>query len=137
MYSFGINYDGLKISKEKDGSIYLIDNKGKKVFSIEVPYMYDSNGESSSNIKIEIKESKLSIIADSDWINKSTRKFPVIIDPTIVTSRSLASDIMISSGLFVFGFDGYKTNNVGRRSHDVKNICKTISACAARRKCCD
>ena len=90
MYSFGINYDGLKISKEKDGSIYLIDNKGKKVFSIEVPYMYDSNGESSSNIKIEIKESKLSIIADSDWINKSTRKFPVIIDPTIVTSRSLA-----------------------------------------------
>lgn len=64
--------------------------------------MYDSNGERSENIQINLSANKkgfsLTIIPDKEWLNDNDRAYPVIIDPTIITEQS-ASMIKDTTGV--------------------------------------
>ncbi|MCI9585913.1 MAG: DNRLRE domain-containing protein, partial [Bacilli bacterium] len=78
---------------------------GKNViFYLETPYMYDSEFNLSTDIKLKLEKIdagyKLTIVPDEKWLNNKNRKYPVVIDPTITTSqiRSQIDDLFIYSG---------------------------------------
>ena len=61
------------------------------VFTMPAPYMFDDDGETSYAVKYETESIGdgrylLKIIPDETWINADDRKFPVTIDPTVVSS---------------------------------------------------
>lgn len=63
-------------------------NDGKSIFQFENLFLYDSNNVFSKNIFYKLYKEQngylLKINLDKDWINSSLRKFPIIIDPTII-----------------------------------------------------
>ena len=89
-FEFTVDTDGLFPKKETDGSITLYEDKEctKPVSSIMKPYMYDAEGAYSYDVNMDIKEKKgtyiLTVKADNNWLNDKSRKYPVVIDPTIV-----------------------------------------------------
>ena len=89
-FEFTLDTDGLFPKKEADGSITLYEDKAykKPVSSIAAPFMYDANGEYSYEVTMDIKEKKgtylLTIKADNSWLNSKERKYPVVIDPSLV-----------------------------------------------------
>lgn len=74
------------------------------VFSIETPYMYDSELNLSTDIEIKLEKKEygydLTVIPDSEWLSDKNRKYPVTIDPTITTSqiRNQIEDAFIFEG---------------------------------------
>ena len=89
-FEFIVDTDGLFPKKEADGSITLYEDEEytSPVSSIMKPYMYDAEGVVSYDVTMDIKEKKgtyiLTVKADNNWLNDKARKYPVVIDPTIV-----------------------------------------------------
>ena len=66
---------------------------GKEVFFIPAPFMTDANGAFSAAVSFDMKktaegDTKLTVMADPDWVNAEGRAFPVVIDPQINISGS-------------------------------------------------
>ncbi len=103
-FTFDYQVKKLTYKENSDGSIsfYAEDNLENAVYTMGKPFMYDANGETSSNITVVIKETNkgfsLELNADSEWLNSSERAYPVTIDPTIVTQQS-ASVVKDTTGV--------------------------------------
>lgn len=93
MFSFEITADNLKLSLQEDQSIIAADiETNKSIYTIPPMFMYDSNGEACENINVSLKQENdttyiLIIDANGDWINDTSRKFPIIIDPQIKSKQ--------------------------------------------------
>lgn len=104
--TFTFNYEMKKLAyrETEDGSIevYSDNEPDKAVFVIDKPYMYDANGISSNSVEMKITETKkgfqIVIIPNAEWIKSAERKFPITIDPTIITEQS-ASSIKDTTGV--------------------------------------
>ncbi len=72
--------------------------KNVKIFEFIPPYMKDANGVESNDTKYELQKEKLTINFDKKWINSSKRKYPVVIDPTIIEKGTNAEDTYIYDG---------------------------------------
>ena len=90
---FTLNYKIPNLTaKQKDDKIITLSNKdGKEIYTISAPYMYDANGSSSTQMKIEIVKQKgsnlqVKLTADYAFIHTIGRAFPVTIDPEITTT---------------------------------------------------
>lgn len=57
-YDFIANFGELTPEIETDGAIGLYNKEKNLVMRIEAPYMYDANGENSTNVDISFKEKK-------------------------------------------------------------------------------
>jgi len=62
-------------------------------YIISAPVMFDKKGVESNNIRLVLEEItdteyKVTIIPDKDWIKDSTRKYPIVIDPTIIRNNT-------------------------------------------------
>lgn len=83
----------LKLELQNGEIVATSDNK--KIFSIEKPYMKDSNGIVNNNINYELKylndNYELNLILDEEWLQSPAIKYPVYIDPTIVNSSQTNS----------------------------------------------
>lgn len=95
---FTLNYKIPNLTaKQKDDKTITLSNKdGKEIYTISAPYMYDANGSSSTQMKIEIVKQKgsnlqVKLTADYAFIHTIGRVFPVTIDPEITTT--LKSDL--------------------------------------------
>lgn len=95
---FTLNYKIPNLTaKQKDDKTITLSNKdGKEIYTISAPYMYDANGSSSTQMKIEIVKQKgsnlqVKLTADYAFIHTIGRAFPVTIDPEITTT--LKSDL--------------------------------------------
>ena len=95
---FTLNYKipNLTAKQKDDKTITLSDKDGKEIYTISAPYMYDANGSSSTQMKIEIVKQKgsnlqVKLTADYAFIHTIGRVFPVTIDPEITTT--LKSDL--------------------------------------------
>ena len=105
--TFTFNYETKKLAyrETEDGSIevYSDNEPNKAVFVIDKPYMYDANGISSDSVEMQISETKkgfqIVIIPNAEWIKSDERKFPITIDPTIITEQS-ASSIKDTTGVY-------------------------------------
>lgn len=89
---FTLNYKISNLTaKQKDDKTITLSNKdGKGIYTISAPYMYDANGSSSTQMKIEIVKQKgsnlqVKLTADYAFIHTIGRAFPVTIDPEITT----------------------------------------------------
>ncbi len=105
VYEFELKLTNLEIELSQDQrsiNLYVNNVSGENseitkenIFTIPMPYMYDSLGTTSQDVNYELDQLPngnylFSIIADSEWINASNRQFPVIIDPVIhVGERSI------------------------------------------------
>ena len=90
---FTLNYKIPNLTaKQKDEKTITLSNKdGKEIYTISAPYMYDANGSSSTQMKIEIVKQKgsnlqVKLTADYAFIHTIGRSFPVTIDPEITTT---------------------------------------------------
>lgn len=94
-HEFVFEYQVKKLAYQanSDGSIsfYAEDNLEDAVYTLDKPFMYDANGETSDAIKVTVEKTKkgfsLKLTADSEWLNASERSYPVTIDPTIITEQ--------------------------------------------------
>lgn len=77
--------------KIEDGKVYAY-KFDKNIFTIEKPYMIDSNGEINNNAFYKLfnfhNKKRIELNLDLDWLLDDSRKYPVIIDPTITNSSS-------------------------------------------------
>lgn len=96
-YEFNYQLAGVTAKQQKDGSIQFIDSQsGVTKFIIPKPFMYDNQVDSKSpygftwspkvtqTIQQDGTNIKLTLQADSNWLRDPKRKYPVVIDPTIV-----------------------------------------------------
>lgn len=90
---FTLNYKipNLTAKQKGDKTITLSNKDGKEIYTISAPYMYDANGSSSTQMKIEIVKQKgsnlqVKLTADYAFIHTIGRAFPVTIDPEITTT---------------------------------------------------
>lgn len=71
---------------ERDNSIIALE-QDQAIFTIEKPYMQDSNGNKNTNIYYNLSKKNgyynLELILDKKWLTSKDTKFPVYIDPTI------------------------------------------------------
>lgn len=86
--------DGLEPSLAEGGSIQFRDTEGKTVVLLPAPVMSDSAGAESRAVHYELGPEeeghwKLSVVADPEWLQRPDRKFPAVIDPTIVQGLAL------------------------------------------------
>lgn len=101
-YNFKLELHGLIPVLNEDETISLNDVKsGETKYLIPAPYMYDSLGAISFEVKYTLTETSsqtylLTILADENWINSAERVFPVTIDPTI-QGDEVVFDTYISS----------------------------------------
>ena len=93
------------MEKTEDGRIILYEkNKDKIEFYLEVPYMYDAKGETSSDIDIELtnKNNKytMTLKPNKEWLESEEREYPITIDPTVQTSLEVKKieDVYIFDG---------------------------------------
>ena len=100
-FTFDFNLNNLNVIEENN-TIYFVNSYGEKVFEIGSFFAVDCNGAYTEDIKynyeIVEKTMKLEIILSEDYLNDSTRAFPVVIDPTIlVTGQYSTYDSYIST----------------------------------------
>ena len=80
----------LPLNLQADGSIRVGD------LIIEKPYMIDSNSIRNDHIYYEVKEKKIILHLDTNWLLDSDRRYPITIDPTIVTNTNSVVDCYIN-----------------------------------------
>ena len=61
------------------------------IFTMWAPYMYDTVGELSKNIAVDLKRSEsgtyiITMSLDSEWLNNPERTYPIVIDPDVTVS---------------------------------------------------
>ena len=95
-YDFLLTMNGLTARLNDDGSVHLINGDGEEIYEIPAPYMYDGVGERSTAVAYALREVEdgiiLTVVADSTWINDTSREFPVTIDPTFNLTVSTSNN---------------------------------------------
>lgn len=106
-YAFSLTLQNLTAELREDGGVYLLDGD-ESVFTIPAPYMYDANGAYSNDAAYTLTEVEdgayvLTLQANAAWMNAEERAYPVVIDPTVFTSKSTSADNYIYTD---YGADG-------------------------------
>ena len=105
--TFIFQHPGLTMKTETDGSLGLYKDT-EKVFWFEKPYMYDNNGCLSTEVVLQAEPfgegSKVSVIADKEWLLEEDRAYPAVIDPMTETEKSYSNieDTYVFSGGAVY-----------------------------------
>ena len=123
-YEFDMKLNKLTPELIEDGTIILKDEKTEKVcYVMSLPFMVDANGEYSDSvsyslIQIKNKEYRITVTADSDWMNDESRAFPVTIDPPINSYSENAIDTWVREdeptsvhGSYTYAYLGYASQN--------------------------
>ena len=101
-YSFEVSAEGLTGVIENDNSVSFNDANGEKVFYIPAPFMKDSTEAVSMDIEIILTDDVngnyiLTYYPDTNWLEDSSRVYPVIIDPVIsVVDSSWVEDVSVT-----------------------------------------
>jgi len=94
-YAMDIAVEGLTAVKAENNSVEFLNGDGKAVFVIQTPYMYDAADDTSYGINVEIEETaegyRIVFAPDAEWLNAEERVYPVVIDPTVTSSRVLSN----------------------------------------------
>lgn len=97
-YSFTYKFNELKYRTNDSNQIEFYDESSPEniVFIIDTPYMYDSDKAYSNDIELQISETSngftLKVIPDKEWFLSEDRVYPIVIDPSILSSQS-ADDV--------------------------------------------
>ena len=85
--SYELNIGKLKADLNKDNSITIFNKKGEPKYTIEKPYMFDSDENETEDIKVSLEQQEgtylLTYIPSFEWLSKEEIKYPVTLDPTV------------------------------------------------------
>ncbi len=106
-YTYTVTADELTAKLKNDGSIdfyYTSKNEKPVVFTMPAPYMFDSNGIYSYDIKVSLEnvssgEYELTYTPDYEWLKDKSRAYPVTVDPTITDVDCAADFAYTNSGI--------------------------------------
>ena len=92
-YAMNVYTENLSARVLENRQIEFFDADGSTVFTMWAPYMYDSAGELSENIAVNLmglgeNHYLVTITPDAEWLRDSDRVYPVVIDPDISPSRA-------------------------------------------------
>ena len=111
-----------KLNEDKSISFYdSLDNK-KLVYTMESPYMYDNKEELSKDIEVILEQKGndyiLTLLPNKEWLDSEKRVYPVIIDPTVGTSKDSNSikDSYVAAGVPANNYGGVEFLQVGKGS---------------------
>ena len=97
-FSLSLKCEGVSPTTDESGMVVFKDSANKPVFAVSAPYMTDASGETCSEIAISIiakegsaNEYIYSITPSAEWLNASSRSYPVTIDPDVITNLNAAS----------------------------------------------
>lgn len=116
---FNLTYKikNLTAKQTNDSTITLFNKENKSVYTIEAPYMYDADGNTSTQLKIEIvsqkgSELKVKLTVDYWFLNSIGRQYPVTVDPqfTVKQSSQLSLGQAYASG-YMINHGPYFNNN--------------------------
>ncbi|MDQ6418735.1 DNRLRE domain-containing protein [Paenibacillus sp. LHD-117] len=86
-FTFQLRLSNVTYKAENDGTIGFYDDKGKKLWFINRPYMVDSAEGYSDSVEMTIREAGknlfLDIVPNDEWLKDPSRVYPVRIDPTV------------------------------------------------------
>lgn len=91
-YEFTITTNQLTAVLSEDNSISLQNSTGEEIFKINSPYMYDTIGATSEDIKVTLKDNKdgtytYKLKPDKKWLEADERVYPIVIDPPVTESN--------------------------------------------------
>ena len=89
--SYKVDFGNLKHKTAKDGTIELVDENGKTVFNLLPSVMFEKNNEKAFkriDTRFHWEKGQLfcDLILDMKWLKDKRRKYPVVIDPTLVSN---------------------------------------------------
>ncbi|HEX3046899.1 MAG TPA: Ig-like domain-containing protein [Bacillota bacterium] len=89
--SYKVNFGGLKHQTAKDGTIQLLNAEGKPVFDLLPSFMFEKGSQKSLkqiDTKFHWEKDGLycDLILDMKWLKDKKRKYPIVIDPSLVSS---------------------------------------------------
>ncbi len=77
----------------EENKTIIAQNNNKTIFTIEKPYMEDSNGNRNNNIFYNIRKVndnyEIDLVLDKEWLNSKNTKYPIYIDPTITNQNQV------------------------------------------------
>jgi len=128
-FEFDLKLNNLYAEMQADGTIGLFDDKTDTLqYILPLPFMYDAEGNYSTAVEFSLqqiknKEYRLTVTADSSWVNADDRAFPVVIDPVINKKDTLSiTDTMINETFPTSNYIentnlivGYTGNSLGGR----------------------
>ena len=96
-YTFTVKLNNLEAELNDDGSVSIVDPGSEDVvYLIPAPVVYDANmsyADSSEAyytlVKTGNNEYKLTVTADTAWMNSPDRAFPVTVDPAVCVNSTL------------------------------------------------
>ena len=97
-YSFTYKFSDLKYRTNDSNQIEFYDKASPEntVFTIDTPHMCDSGRAYSNDVEMQIAETSngftLKLIPNEEWLLSEDRVYPIVIDPTILSSQT-ADDI--------------------------------------------
>lgn len=90
-YTMYLNIGQLFAHKLYDGSVELVNQNGAMVYKIGIPYLYDSDGNVSYAVDVDVlqngSECIITYSPDREWLNDTDRAYPVTLDPTITSAE--------------------------------------------------
>lgn len=94
-FEYLIRMHNLNITKTDEGELHFSDNEGKPVFLAPKPVMYDANYVLSEAIDTQLVKHgnnySFRITPSQTWLTSPERKYPIVIDPTIINVQGDAS----------------------------------------------
>ena len=94
--------------------IEFVNADGEVIFTMTSPYMYDSAGELSEDIEVELIDRGdvcyIFMTPNADWLNDQSRVYPITIDPQVTTSSN-AQNIIDN---YVMQGSGVQNNTLDR-----------------------
>jgi RHS repeat-associated protein len=121
-YTFQYHVKNVK-AELKDNIIrfYSESDPSQIIFSVDAPYMYDQNGEESTNITLDLQTTdngyQVIMKPDLNWLQSPERKYPITIDPTTET-KLIPSDILDTSVSQSYPTTNYSSINMLRVGKD-------------------
>lgn len=94
---------GVNARANRAGGIDFMDEAGTHLFSFSPPYARDSSGLASGRVDLRYRlrqvgeRYSLSVALDPEWLRNPNRKWPVIVDPSVIW-RSASRDCFITGG---------------------------------------
>ncbi|WP_144551291.1 DNRLRE domain-containing protein [Peribacillus simplex] len=100
-FSYVFNMKNLQAKEGENGDIIFEDKDKNEFFVLTKPFMYDAAENVSHDVSMELRQEKgktyVDVEADEGWLNSNERKFPIVIDPTVVIQDDTTTDTFISS----------------------------------------
>lgn len=104
-YMVTVHAENLSARLLENREIEFYNNSDEAIFTMTSPYMYDSTGELSENIAVEMVSKGngcyfIKMTPDAHWLSDESRVYPVVIDPqvSVDTTRTNIIDNYVLEG---------------------------------------